>query len=581
MKHALPAFLALALGACATVPATESAPRAVTVQILGLNDFHGALQPPNQSVFFANDEGEVERAPAGGAAYLADALETLREGQANTMTVGAGDMTGASQLASALFLDEPTVTVLSRIGLEFNAVGNHEFDRGWRELKRLQEGGCEKLAKRDPCQLEEFEGASFSYLAANVTMPDGSTLFPATALKRFGSGDSEVTIGLIGLTLKGTDKIVSPAGIQGIAFGDEVPAINRSVEALDAQGADAIVVLIHQGIKTMALPDPQGCDAPQDALIPILEAMDPRVDVVISGHTHWSYICNWPSKQEGHTFLLTSAGLFGELVTDITLEIDPIGGEVTAKSARNVIVQSQPYRSSTRDVPLNEKLPRFEPDPEIASYVALYSDAAKEFTQRPVGKISGTAEKGSGAQSNMGKALGRLIADAQLAATQDSGAQIAFMNPFGIRNPLNPAQDGSLTYGDLAATQPFNNELVTQSFTGAQIKRLLEQQFEGEDPEQFLAPSKGFAFTFDRSRPLGQRITAISLNGVPIDPDRTYRVTTNSFIANGGDSFSVLTEGKDKVITGTDIDALEAYIRSVEVRAVPTDDGITDATPQQ
>jgi len=580
MKHTFPAFLALALGACATVPVAQPAPGPVTVQILGLNDFHGALEPPNQSVFIVDEAGEVERVPAGGAAYLATALETLREGQPNTMTVSAGDMTGASQLASALFLDEPTVAVLSRIGLEFNAVGNHEFDRGWRELKRLQEGGCEKLAERDPCQLEPFAGADFTYLAANVTMPDGSTLFPATALKRFGNGDAEVSVGLIGLTLKGTDKIVSPGGIEGITFGDEVAAINRGVEGLDTQGADAIVVLIHQGIKTLAAPDPQGCGDPQDALIPILAGIDPRVDVIVSGHTHWSYICDWPSMQDGHNFLLTSAGLFGELVTDITLEIDPVGGEVTAKSARNVIVQSQPYRSSTRDVPLNENYPRFEPDPQITGYIARYTEAAKEFALRPVGKLSGLAQKGSGAEANRGKELGRLIADAQLAATRDAGAQIAFMNPFGIRNPLNPAEDGSLTYGDLAATQPFNNELVTQSLTGAQIKRLLEQQFEGEDPEQFLAPSTGFAFAFDRSRPLGQRITAMSLDGVPIDPEGLYRVTTNSFIANGGDSFSVLTEGQDAVISGTDIDALEAYIRSVDVREVPSGDGIIDATPQ-
>ncbi|MEP5937888.1 MAG: bifunctional metallophosphatase/5'-nucleotidase [Erythrobacter sp.] len=579
---------ALTLSACASisdykVPETVTAAPApaepVTIQILGLNDFHGALEAPNQSVFITGEDGEVIRVPAGGSAWLANALDTLRQGQVNTLTVSAGDMTGGSQLASALYLDEPAVETLSRIGLEFNAVGNHEFDRGWQELKRLQDGGCEKLHERDPCQLEQFTGARFQYLAANVTMPDGSTIFPATAMREFGEGDARVSVGLVGLTLEGTDKLVSPSGIEGISFGDEVQAINKNVTALDEQGADAIVVLIHQGIRTFADPDPNGCGQPEGALEAILSGIDPRVDVVISGHTHWSYVCNWPSSEPTHDFLLTSAGVYGSLVTDITLSIDPVAGDVIAKSARNVIVQSRPYQSSTSPVENVAKFPVFTADPEIAAYVARYADAAKEFTERPVGKVSGPAQKGSGEENNKGKELGRLIADAQLAATQDTGAQIAFMNPFGIRDRLNPKADGSLTYGDIARVQPFNNELITQTFTGAQIKSLLEQQFEGDDPIQFLAPSQGFHFSYDLSRPLGDRIVAISLNGQAIAQGGTYRVTTNNFLAKGGDSFSVLTEGTDAVQSGSDIDALEAYLRAVPVRQIPIADSITDLTP--
>ncbi|WP_394730454.1 bifunctional metallophosphatase/5'-nucleotidase [Altererythrobacter sp. GH1-8] len=577
MKKLIPLAASALLAACATTSQPAAAPP-VTVQVLGLNDFHGALEPPNQSVTIVRSEEDIVRIPAGGAAWLASALTTLRSQHAHSITVAAGDMTGASQLASALYLDEPSVRVLSELGVELNAVGNHEFDRGWRELKRLQEGGCEKLSERDPCKLEPFEGASFAYLAANVIMPDGSTLFPATALRSFGEGESQVTLGFVGLTLQDTDKLVAPAGIEGIRFGDEVEAINRGVASLDAEGADAIVVLIHQGIKTFAAPDPNGCGEPTGPLERIMQGIDPRVDVIVSGHTHWAYVCEWPSSDPGHMFLLTSAGVFGALVSDITLEIDPASGEVISKSANNVVVQSRPYRSSVRYVENTDLYPRFEPDPGIETYIAQYVEAAEAFTQRPIGRVSRRADKGEGAESNRGKELGRLIADAQLAATREAGAQIALMNPFGIRAPLQPAEDGTLTYGDIARTQPFNNTLVTQNFTGAQLKRVLEQQFEGEDPEQFLSPSAGFAYTFDRSRPVGDRIVAMTLDGVPIEPDAIYRVTTNSFLASGGDSFAALTEGTQAVEQGTDIDALEAYIRAVPVREVPFQDGVIEAS---
>lgn len=580
----------LMLSACASIPvdtpstpAAAISPEPVTVQILGLNDFHGALEAPNQSVIIVtkDNSGEdvITRVPAGGSAWLANALDTLREGQTHSLTVSAGDMTGGSQLASALYLDEPAVEVLSRMGVEFNAVGNHEFDRGWQELLRLQNGGCDKLHDRDPCQIEPFKGAGFQYLAANVITPDGSTLFPATAIKRFGAGPREVSVGMVGLTLKGTDKLVTPSGIEGIVFGDEVEAINRGVAALDKQGVDAIVVMIHQGIRTFADPDPNGCGEPEGPLAEILAGIDPRVDVVVSGHTHWSYVCRWPSSQPGHEFLLTSAGVYGMLVTDIRLEIDPARGDVQNKSARNVIVQSKPYQSSVARIENVDSYPSFAPDEQIAAYISRYTEAAKEFTQRPVGRLSGPAHKGSGDQVNRGKELGRLIADAQLAATREAGAQIAFMNPFGIRASLVPAADGTLTYGDIARTQPFNNELITQTFTGAQIKRVLEQQFVGDDPVQYLAASQGFRFSFDPSRPLGDRIVSMSLNDQPIEPDGTYRVTTNNFLAKGGDSFSALTEGTDVVQSGTDIDALEAYIKAVPVRQIPQADSIIRITP--
>lgn len=574
-------FLSLLLAACAAPMASRqaTAPEPVTVGIVAINDFHGNLEPPKQSAMLPDSKGEIVGIPAGGAAWLASAIDSIRAKYPNHLTVSAGDLVGASPITSSLFIDEPAIGVMNLIGLDYNAVGNHEFDSGIAELKRKQAGGCEQFTPREPCQVERFKGAGFPFLAANVILKDGSTLFPATAIRSFGSGSRTVKIGLIGMTLRGTGALVPPDAVKDITFADEADTANALVPGLKAQGADAIVLLIHQGGRTGGNPDPDGCEDLNSEIRPILDRLDPRVDVVVSGHTHWAYVCDYARYNPDKPFLLTSAGLWGEMATDIALEIDPASHRVLAKRAHNVIVQSQPYVAGRGPVDVDDAFPVFQPRSDIAAYVARYSDAAKAYSLRKVGQLGAGADKSQGAMQNSGGPLGNLIADAQLAATTKAGAQIAFTNPFGIRRSLYPAADGSVTFGDIYAVQPFNNDLMTMSYTGAQIKAALEQGFDDYGPEQILAPSAGFAFTYDRSRPIGQRITAMTLNGKPIDPARTYRVTVNNFLANGGDTFSGFTEGHDRTVGMSDIAALEAWLKAVPPRVPPSESRYTDARP--
>ena len=574
----LAAALIPALAACATVPREPSAP--VEVGIVAINDFHGALESPRQSVPVTRPDGTILPVPAGGAAWLASALDSIRAKYPNHLTVSAGDLIGGSALVSSLYLDEPTIEAMNRMGLEFNAVGNHEFDSGRDELLRKQAGGCAQHTARKPCQVEPFRGATFRFLAANTIEGDGRTLFAATAIKRFGKGRRQVSVGLIGVTLSATATLVSPDGIRGLSFADEAAAINAAIPGLKAQGADAIVVLIHQGGRTGGTPNPQGCENLGGPILPIIDRLDPRVDVVVSGHTHWSYVCErTPAGREG-PLLLTSAGVFGELVTDIALSIDPATDRVVAKSARNVIVQSDGYVASRGPIEPTDAFPRFTPRADIAAYVAKYVAASREFAQRPAGRISGVATRPQGDQSRYGGSLGNLIADAQLAATAGAGAQIALMNPFGVRAPhiLQPGPDGSVTFGQIYAIQPFNNELVTKTLTGAQLKAVLEQNFSGGDPISVLSPSRGFAYSFDLARPEGERVVAMTLNGEAIRPEARYRVTTNSFLAGGGDSYSVFAEGTDAVIGMADIAALEAWLQGVPPRAAPDENRTPDLT---
>ncbi|MCB2047308.1 MAG: bifunctional metallophosphatase/5'-nucleotidase [Novosphingobium sp.] len=591
-------FLAALVSACATPQTADRSLRPVEVGVIAINDFHGALEPPKQSVptvapgapskpllsqeRLLDPTINVVQVPSGGAAWLASAVDSLRGKYTNSVMVSAGDMIGASQLASSLFLDEPAVGVMNRIGLEFNAVGNHEFDRGAEELQRLVKGGCKQLSLRKPCQIEQWAGAKFPFLAANSIKPDGSTLFASTGLKSFGTGKRKVTLGFIGITLKETSDLTSKENLQGVTFADEADSVNALVPGLKAQGADAVILLIHQGGRTNPEPpNPFTCNDLTGAIRPILDRLSDQVDVVVSGHTHWAYVCDYGQYNPAKPFLLTSAGVFGELVTDITLTIDPATDRVLAKTARNIIVQSPAYETRLGLIENKPDFPQFEPRADVAEYVARYTAAAKDYVARPVGKLGGPVFRPGGDASNKGGTLGNLIADAQLAATTGAGAQIAFMNVFGIRAPhqIVPGDDSAVTFGQLYSVQPFANTLVTQTLTGKELKAMLEQGFDAVQPIQFLSPSRGFHYSVDMTRAEGDRVVAMSLNGVPIDPAKDYRITTNSFLANGGDSFSVLIRQRDAVQGGSDIDALEAWLKALPPRPVPAEERVTDLNP--
>lgn len=571
----VPAFAGMTvLGACTTTP-RPVAQGPVEVQILAINDFHGNLEPPKAAIEATAPDGSAVKVPAGGAAYLTTAAKAWREGKQYSVTVSAGDMIGAAPLVSALFLDEPTIGAMDLAGVEYNAVGNHEFDKGSAELLRMQNGGCAKLTSRTPCAIEPFKGAGFKFLAANVLTASGVTLFPGTAIKDFGP----VQVGFIGMTLKETATIVSPAGVAGITFADEAATANAAIPALKAAGADAIVLLIHQGGRTTGGYNDKSCPNLDGDIMPILAKLDPAIDVVVSGHTHTAYICELP-RAGGRPLLLTSAGRYGTLITDIRLAIDPVRG-VYAHRANNIIVQGEPFVGSAGHVPLQPAFTTYTKDAISGALVDRYAAAAAPVAARVVGRLSAplTREQSPSREINAGD----FIADAQLAATRGLGAQIAFTNSGGVRADLVPAAGGSITYGQLFAMQPFGNNLVVKTLTGAQLKALLEQQFASGTNTvarpNMLLPSKGFAFAYDLSRAAGERIVELTLDSKPIDPAVRYRVTVVNFLSSGGDNFTMLAQGTDAVDAGLDVDASEAYLKAGA--EIPVMGRIRDLTPKQ
>ena len=533
----LAVVVAALFAGCSSLAPQPSEP--VQVKVLAINDFHGNLLPPQGGIRIRDpqDASKTVNVAAGGAAHLATAVRELRERNANHIFVAAGDLVGASPLLSALFHDEPTVEALNAMGLEASAVGNHEFDHGAAELLRLQRGGCHPS---DGCKGPlPFGGARFAYLAAStVDTRSGRTLLPPYVVKRFQG----IPVAFIGLTLKDTPQIVVPTGVAGLEFRDEVETVNALVPELRAKGIEAIVVLIHEG----GLPsgDYDECPGISGPIVDIVRHFDKAVDVVISGHAHRAYNCRIDGR------LVTSADKYGTLLTEIDLTLDPKTGDVIDSRAQNLVVRAD----------------RFAKDPRQEALIATYEKLAAPLAKRVVGRLSSPLSRDENAAGET--PLGQVIADAQLAATEaDAGARLALMNPGGVRAALAGAADGRVRYEDLFAVQPFYNNLVTLTLRGDQLHALLEQQWANQAKPRILHVSRGFEYSWDAQRPPGERVLAetMRLNGRPVMPDSTVRLTVNSFLAAGGDNFTVLKLGSDARTGVMDIDAFEAWFQRGDV----------------
>jgi 2',3'-cyclic-nucleotide 2'-phosphodiesterase (5'-nucleotidase family) len=537
----------------------------VTLQLLSFNDYHGWLEEPTGTDATLGPRLDPAGNTVGGGEYLATTLKTLRGNAKHSITATAGDLIGGTPFLSGLFHDEPSVESLEAMGLDVSGVGNHEFDEGLTELLRIQNGGCHPL---DGCYFPEapYDGASFPWLAANVVHADtGRTVLPPTWVKRVGG----VKVGFIGMTLEDTPTLVAQAGIRGLDFQDEVEAANTAVKKLKKRGVRTIIVLLHEGgIQTGTYGQCTGISGP---IVQIAENLHPEIDVVVTGHTHQPYICTI-NDPKGQPRMVTSASSFGRVVTESTIVINRRTGNVRREQV-----------TSTNHLVLRT----VAKDPTQTAILAKWRAKAAPIANRVVGTITADIVRSPG--RNTESSLANLIADAQLSATEapgDGGAQIALMNPGGVRADLTFApsaniptdQPGQVTYGEAFTVQPFGNLLVTMDLTGGQLEQVLEQQAVTARPGGrdilILGVSRGFSFSYCTTCANGARIdpASMTLNGAPISPTGTYRVTVNNFLADGGDSFTVLTQGTNRLGGGDDLAAFTAYLgANTPVVPAPTD----------
>jgi 5'-nucleotidase len=503
-------------------------PDTVNLQILAINDFHGNI---------ATSSGSF--GGTGRADYLAANIRAAEEGADNSIFVSAGDLIGASPLISAIFHDEPSIEAMNLMGLDINGVGHHEFDAGVDELLRMQSGGSHPVdgdLDGDP-----FLGAEFEFLAANVVVDaTGETFFPPYSIREFQG----VKVAFIGVTLEGTPAIVTPSAIAGLSFRDEVDTVNALVPVLQQASIEAIVVLLHEGGQSDGGPSDcgTGLTGPVADIVPQL---DDAVDLVIAGHTNDEFVCEIDGKW------VTMADNRGRLFTDIDVTLNSGTGDMTVVAINNV--------------------PNLQggvvPDPTVTALIDKYDSLSGPLANAVIGTITSDIRRTANAAGE--SALGDIIADAQLEATAPAGfgdAQVAFMNPGGIRDDLDflsggPEFDGEVTFAEAFSVQPFGNSLVTMSLTGQQIHTLLEQQWVGQAFPRILQVSNGFSYVWSASAPDGDRVdpASVVINGAALNLLATYRVTVNSFLAGGGDNFSVLTEGTDRLGGEIDMDALVTY----------------------
>jgi 5'-nucleotidase len=544
-------------------PAVAS--RTTDIHLLAFNDLHGNLEPASLNIY-----GHY----AGGAAYLAKLVEDRQAMYgAHQTTIFAGDNIGASPLASALFHDEPTVLVSNMMNVDLASVGNHEFDEGSGELLRIQNGGCHPVdgcaaapyALPDGSTTDTYPGADFQYLSANVVVDaTGKTLFPAYAVERFRSDSGKkFSIGFIGEVLESTPTIVTPTGVAGLTFQDEADAANRAVAQLRARGVKTSVLVIHQGGFQTSPAALNGCtgNLAGSDILDIASRLDPSIKVIVSAHTHAEYRCTITT--DGVTRLITSASSFGRVLSDITLTIDDRTGGLVQASAENLIVDNALNPVGTPRIPDPSK-----EDPQVAAVVAQYVSAAAPLANAVIGRAQGDLTRTGSAFGE--STLGDVIADAQFVATQPVGlgeADLAFMNPGGIRNDLlfnaissGGEAPGEVTYGEAFSVQPFGNSLVTKTMTGDMIRRLLEQQFVGcggQTTQRILQVSISFSYEQNAAgATCPDKIGDMWVNGVLVNPTDTFRVTMNSFLAAGGDGFTVFNEGTDALGGAIDLDAL-------------------------
>lgn len=587
-------FLRLALaGAVATggvlfttLPADAGkAPKTVPVRLLALNDFHGNLEPPTGSSGRMVDENG-NTVDAGGAAYVATHMKGLTD--RNTIAVAQGDLIGATPLVSAAYHDEPSVEFMDKLGLKVAAVGNHEFDEGYAELRRIMNGGCHPVDGCSPAG--KWKGAKFDYVGANVLFKNprertdalaalggsnsarvkqaladwGVPALPPVSIKWMNG----VPIGFIGLVTQTTPSIVTSEGIKDLKFVDEVKAANVASKLLRLVGVKAQVVLVHEGDQVTAGQSPDACSAVPGAGNRIATQVDAEIDLILSGHSHQAYLCK-VKDPAGKDRLYSQGGSFGRVITQVDLKVNTKTRDVERASvvADNHVV--------TRTVTA---------DPEISAFVQTWKDRVAPVANRAVGTIS--ADITNTAAPSGESPLGNLIADGQLAATRTGGnAQIALMNPGGVRASLafagSPANegDGVVTYGEAFTVQPFNNLMQVVTLTGAQLKTLLEQQFTGGPNNQaftkILQPSANFTYTYSRGAAWGSKVSDMKIDGVPVTDTQTIRVAANNFLVGGGDAFLAFTEGTELWSGPLDIDAFVEQLGRDNPIAPPATNRIT------
>lgn len=499
------------------VPAYAAESDQVSLNILGVTDFHGHLSQAKDR------EGKISEP---GAAVMACYINKEREENPNTSFVSAGDNIGGSPFESSILKDEPTIEALNKMGLETSAVGNHEFDKGWEDLEGRVGVNGDKLAK-------------FPYLGANVK---GAQLAPSKVIEKGG-----VKIGYVGTVTDTTSELVSPDGIKGISFTDPVAATNAEAQRLKESGeADVIVGLVHEGMDNTGFSD--------------------KVDAVIAGHTHVL------RKLDGKPVLVQPAN-YGMDLADIDIVYDKAAKKVVSVTATNRTAKDMMDRCGSTPDKEVEKIVTAAKEASKIEGEKVVTNLKNDFYRGANG------DGASGGNRGTESSLNSLIADANLYGVNeltDLKADLGVMNAGGVREDL---ASGDVTFAEAFAVQPFGNSLGVVEITGSDLKNALEQQWQpgGKRPMLSLGLSKNVQYAYNPDAEQGKRISYVTIDGKPLDPTKTYRVAGSSFLLTGGDGFDSFAKGKFQDAGQIDVDVFNRYLKDnsdISIRPNQTSVGV-------
>jgi 5'-nucleotidase len=505
----------------------QAAEAGTQVQLLNITDFHGRISDAGTQVASVVEEQR-------------DAFES----KGGTGMLSAGDNIGASPYNSSSAKDTPTLDVLNAIGVQASAVGNHEFDRGTKDLTN-----------------RVVDEADFPYLGANVY--DKGTEDVVDGLDEYSIVDVDgVKVAVIGVVTKETSALVSPSGISDIEFGDPTDAVNRVAEDIDElpedEQPDMTVVEAHLGAtSTESLEDAEASNTEFKKLV---TKADASIDVLFTGHTHVPYSFTAPVPGDSdRTRPVLEAGNYGAYVGQVQLTADGDGNWTTDKAGL-IDTKEKSYDSPVVD--------------EVEKIIADADEAAKVPGSVVHGKITEDitrATKDGNEDRGAESTLGNLVADALKDGVDDSQlkkADFGITNPGGLRTDLlcdhiyNKEEKCEVTAAELNEVLPFANDHGVVTMKGKDVMGLFEEQWQPEGARNsflHLGISDELDVVYDSYADRGKHVKSVKVNGKTIDPDKDYRVATLSFLAAGGDNFSSFAKGDFEQSGLTDFDTWVNY----------------------
>ncbi|MDO5365294.1 surface-anchored 5'-nucleotidase [Streptococcus dysgalactiae] len=529
----------------------------VDVQLLGVNDFHGALDTTGSAYM---PEGKVANAGTAAQldAYMDDAETEFKQAspEGTSIRVQAGDMVGASPANSGLLQDEPTVKVFNKMGFEYGTLGNHEFDEGLAEFNRIMTGQAPAADStiNDITKNYEHEASKQTIVIANVVDKESNKIpydWKPYAVKDVPVNDKSVKVGFIGIVTTEIPNLVLKQNYEQYKFLDAAETIVKYAKELQGQNVNAIVVLAH-------IPATSKDGVVDNEVATIMEKVNQlypnhSVDIVFAGHNH-----QYTNGTVGKTRVVQAVSQ-GKAYADVRGTLDTDTNDFVATPEAKVIAVAPGVKTGSAD---------------IKAIVDQANEIVKTVTERKIGTASTSSTIPKMENNDKESPVGNLVTTAQLAIAKKTfpNVDFAMTNNGGIRADLVVKDDQTITWGAAQAVQPFGNILQVVQITGQQIYDVLNQQY--DEGQKYFLQMSGLKYTYTDNEAKNPEVPfkvvkVYKDNGEELDLAANYTLVVNDFLYGGGDGFSVFKSAKLIGAINPDTEVFIEYIKDLEAAGKP------------